>query len=178
MTKTSFHLRYPFLGEGGVPPRMMQFNRSGWEIAGGLASLALLGAATVWYLTRKRPTPEELEQRRRQLLVQSGRIVDGMLQDINELTVDDGTAMKLLVFSYRIGGVDYECSQDITALNELIDRDRLRLGFPCSVRYQPGNPQNSIVIAEGWSGLRAGLTQFHPSEGKRALVLNPQTKST
>jgi hypothetical protein len=25
------------------------------------------------------------------------------------------------------------------------------------VRYQPGNPQNSIVVAEGWTGLRVGL---------------------
>jgi hypothetical protein len=34
---------------------------------------------------------------------------------------------------------------------------QVRAGFPCSVRYQPGNPQNSIVIAEGWTGLRVGL---------------------
>jgi hypothetical protein len=33
----------------------------------------------------------------------------------------------------------------------------VRAGFPCSARYQPGNPQNSIVVAEEWSGLRAGL---------------------
>ena len=26
-----------------------------------------------------------------------------------------------------------------------------------SIRYQPGNPQNSIVMAEEWSGLRVGL---------------------
>ncbi len=32
---------------------------------------------------------------------------------------------------------------------------QVRAGFPCSVRYQPGNPQNSIVVAEDWSGLRA-----------------------
>jgi hypothetical protein len=36
----------------------------------------------------------------------------------------------------------------------------VRAGFPCSVRYQPGNPQNSIVVAETWSGLREGLPQL------------------
>jgi hypothetical protein len=25
------------------------------------------------------------------------------------------------------------------------------------VRYQPGNPHNSIVVAEEWTGLRVGL---------------------
>jgi hypothetical protein len=33
----------------------------------------------------------------------------------------------------------------------------VRAGFPCSIRYQPGGPQNSIVVAEEWSGLRMGL---------------------
>ena len=35
------------------------------------------------------------------------------------------------------------------------------------MRYQPGNPQNSLVVAEAWSGLRAGLPQWrhfdHPA---------------
>jgi hypothetical protein len=39
----------------------------------------------------------------------------------------------------------------------VIDANEVRAGFPCSVRYQPGNPQNSIVIAEKWSGLRVTL---------------------
>ena len=143
---------------------MIQINKGGWEIAGSVAALALLGAASVWFLKRKRPTEEELELKRRQTLVQLGRIVDGMLEDINELTADDGREVKFLVFSYRIGGVDYECSQDITHLAEIVDTTQIRLGFPCSVRYQPGNPQNSIVVAETWSGLRDGLTQIRPQQ--------------
>jgi hypothetical protein len=63
----------------------------------------------------------------------------------------------LLLFNYRIGGVDYECSQDITTMGEVVDPTHIKLGFPCSVRYQPGNAQNSIVVAEQWTGLRAGL---------------------
>ena len=38
-----------------------------------------------------------------------------------------------------------------------INPEEIRVGFPCTVRYQPGNPHNSIVIAEEWSGLREGL---------------------
>lgn len=158
-----------FLWQGGEPPEMIQLSKSGWEIAGGVVALAAVGAAAFWLLRRKRPTEEELELLRRQMLVQSGRIVDGMLQDINELTGEDGSTMTMLLFSYRIGGVDYECSQDISRLGDIVDPVQVRVGFPCSVRYQPGNPQNSIVVAEGWSGLREGLTQFHspaqPSPG-------------
>ena len=112
---------------------------------------------------RKRPTAEELERARRQFLVQSGRLVDGMLLDICDVEIpagpkeETGHTLSMLVFSYRIGGVDYECSQDITDMGGTVDAGSVRVGFPCSVRYQPGNPQNSIVVAEGWTGLRAGL---------------------
>jgi hypothetical protein len=53
--------------------------------------------------------------------------------------------------------VDYESSQDITDMREVVNAEEVRAGFPCSARYQPGNPQNSIVVAEEWSGLRAGI---------------------
>lgn len=139
---------------------MILLNKGGWEIAGGVASIAVLGGAAAWLLLRKRPTELEQEQLRRQLLVQSGRLVDGMLLDICEMNAKDGRALTLLLFSYRIGGVDYECSQEITSLSTVVDKSQVRIGFPCTVRYQPGNPQNSIVIADGWSGLRAGLPQY------------------
>ncbi len=42
----------------------------------------------------------------------------------------------------------------------IVETSEVRAGFPCTVRYQPGNPHNSIVIAEGWTGLRARLPQF------------------
>jgi hypothetical protein len=151
-----------FLGlEGGVSPGMILLNRSGWEIAGGVAAAVLLGGGVAWLMLRKRPTEEELERQRRQLLVQSGRLVDGMLLDLHELAGEDGRTLTMLLFSYRIGGVDYECSQDITSLNGLVDPAQIGVGFPCSVRYQPGNPQNSIVVAENWSGLRATLPRLH-----------------
>ncbi len=142
---------------------MSHITASEWEIAAGLAVIAILVAIALWLAFRKRPTAEERERARRGFLVQSGRLVDGMLLDICELEVppepkqETGRTLTMLVFSYRIGGVDYECSQDITDISEIVDTANIRVGFPCSVRYQPGNPQNSIVLAEGWTGLRAGL---------------------
>ena len=56
--------------------------------------------------------------------------------------------------SYDVGGVSYEASQDVSHLGQHIDLHTSQLGLPASVKYDPHNPGNSIVIAEGWSGLR------------------------
>ena len=128
-----------------------------WEIVAGLASITALAGVALWMVLRKRPTAEELERMRRGFLVQSGRLVDGMLLDICDIEAEDGRTLTMLLYNYRIAGVDYECSQDITDMGDVVDAAHVRAGFPCSVRYQPGNAQNSIVVAEEWTGLRAGL---------------------
>ncbi len=143
-----------------------------WDIAAGLGFLLALGTLALWLVFRKRPTAEELERDRRLFLAQSGRLVDGMLLDVREIEVPAKHPSKsnpepaphtltMLMYSYHIGGVDYECAQDITSLRDVVDPAQVRAGFPCSARYQPGNPQNSIVVAEEWSGLRMGLPPQH-----------------
>jgi hypothetical protein len=127
------------------------------EIAAGAVVVAGVGAAGAWMFLRKRPSPLEVEIARRQLLTQSGRLVDGTLLDVCEVPIDDGRTLTMLLYGYRIGGVDYECTQDVTEMQSVVDVAAVRAGFPCSVRYQPGNPQNSIVVSEKWSGLRANL---------------------
>jgi hypothetical protein len=136
---------------------MTVLNTNTWEIGAGVVLLAAMGTAAFWLLLRKRPTAEELERARRLFLVQSGRLADGMLLDVFEVEAEDGRTLTMLLFSYRVGGVDYECSQDITDMGGVVDAKQVRAGFPCTVRSQPGNPQNSIVVAEDWSGLRVGL---------------------
>ena len=131
-----------------------------WDVAVGVVILGAVAPLAWWLFLRRRPTAEELERARRLFLVQSGRIVDGMLLDVCEVEAEDGRTLTMLLFHYRIGGVDYECSQDITDMPGVVDVGQIRAGFPCSVRCQPGNPQNSIVVAEQWSGLRIGLPQL------------------
>jgi len=157
---------------GGILNGMTLLNKAGWEIATTVAALAALSGAAVWLIFRRRPTPEEIEAARRKFLVQSGRLVDGMLLDTCDMPATDGRTLKMLIFSYRIGGVDYQCSQDITALSAVVNPERVRAGFPCSVRYQPGNPQSSIVVAEGWTGLREGLPQFPAFEDPEPVDLS------
>lgn len=139
---------------------MTLLNTEGWETIAGAAAVAVMAAGALWLVLRKRPSEDEIERTRRQFLVQSGRLVDGMLLDIYEVEAKGGRRLTMLLFNYRIAGVDYECSQDITAMGEVVNPANVRAGFPCSVRYQPGNPQNSIVVAEGWTGLREGIPQL------------------
>jgi hypothetical protein len=146
-------------------------NRTAWEAAAGITLMAGLTAGAVLYIRRKKPTEEELERERRKMLSQSGRLVDGMLLDIREMTLEDGRPLTMLEYSYRSAGVDYECSQDVTTLLSVADPAQVRAGFPCTVRYQPGNPQNSIVLAESWSGLRSSLPVY-PAAAKRTGLGN------
>lgn len=133
---------------------------SPWETASALALAALAAACAVWWFRRHRPTPDEIERARRAKLALTGRLVDGMLLDVRTLPMSEERTLTMLEYSYRIGGVEYECSQDITAMREIVDPAEVRAGFPCSVRYLPGSPQNSIVVAEQWSGLRATLPEL------------------
>jgi hypothetical protein len=130
------------------------------EIAAGAALIVGAAAFGAWLVFRRRPTPEELEQARRLFLTQSGRLVDGNLLEVCEVPGDDGRPLTMLIYDYVIGGVDYQCAQDITNMGATVNPEQVRAGFPCSVRYQPGNPQNSIVVAEKWSGLRVKIPQF------------------
>ncbi len=151
---------------------MSVLNNTVWQIAATVTTLVGLSGTAVWLMVRRRPTPDEIEAARRKFLVQSGRLVDGMLLDACDIAADDGRTLRMLFFSYRIGGVDYECSQDITAMSAEVNPEQVRPGFPCSVRYQPGNPQNSIVVAEGWTGLREGLPQYPAFENPEPIDLS------
>jgi hypothetical protein len=139
---------------------MIKLDTNQLQMAAGLVACTAVCAIALWLVLRRRPTPEELELARRKFLVQSGRLVDGMLLDIYELSAEDGRTLTFLLYDYRIGGVDYECSQDVTGLGDVLNIAEVRAGFPCSIRYQPGNPPNSIVVSEDWCGLREGLPQL------------------
>ncbi|MGI9101262.1 MAG: hypothetical protein ACR2IF_02345 [Terriglobales bacterium] len=125
--------------------------RAGAVIAAGTAAAAL----GIWQWVRShRVTSEERERRRRQLIAETGRICDGTVLDVQEISYNGQGETQLLIYTYDVGGVQYEASQDITHLRHYIDVHSCKLGLPTSIKYDPHNPGNSIVISEVWTGLR------------------------
>ncbi len=59
----------------------------------------------------------------------------------------------LLHYTYAISGVSYETAQDVTGLEERLHLARIAAGQIASVKYDPSNPSNSILLADDWSGL-------------------------
>jgi hypothetical protein len=115
-------------------------------LAGVLVFLLALIAHRAW--KRSRVTPEERERQRRGWLVSAGKMGDATLLEIRE---------KYLFYSYAVRGVEYIASQDVSSLAQLMPMDLCASGS-VSVKYDPRNPANSIVIAEQWTGLRSRVT--------------------
>jgi len=113
---------------------------------------ALLAA---YLLLRRKPKgPDDVERERREWLDRVGRITDGTVIDVQQMEPNGQKSATFLIFQYDVAGVSYEASQDVTYLRQLINLHSCRLGLPTSVRYDPQNPGNSIVVSERWMGLR------------------------
>ena len=119
-------------------------------LAGGVAALA---AGAAYWVHSRRKTPEQIERERRHRLSAFGRICVGNVIDVREVQ-SNGAGSQFIVYTYEISGVAYEASQDITTLRHFVDVHSCKLGLPTSIKYDPQNPGNSIVIAEEWTGLR------------------------
>jgi hypothetical protein len=118
-----------------------------------LAAAAVLTLA--YFLLRRKPkTADDLERERREWLDRIGRITDGTVIDVQEMPGAADRAATFLIYHYDVAGVSYEASQDVTYLRQLINLHSCRLGLPTSVRFDPQNPGNSIVLSERWMGLR------------------------
>lgn len=146
---------------------------SNWHELISLAGLGVLAAASLYFVFRKKPEDEtDLERQRRAYLNRIGRIVEGQVVEVSEESVipaalSDGqleaksaslspasaVAPKLLYYSYSISGVTYETAQDVTGLEEQAHLGRVVAGQHASVKYDPSNPSNSILLADDWSGL-------------------------
>jgi len=150
-----------------------------WQTLLPLAGLAVLASAAVFFCLRQKPVDAgEIERRRRAYLNRIGRVVEGQVLEI----VDHNQAAqpadsrggkngrsgrvfgsrsseaaegsrKLLYYTYAISGVTYETAQDITGLEERLHLTRVAAGQIASVKYDPSNPSNSILLADDWSGL-------------------------
>jgi hypothetical protein len=117
-------------------------------LAMGLATAAVLA----YLLRRRRKTAQEIERDRRSFISNIGRITDGTVVDVHE--VDGTRPAQFIIYQYDVAGVSYEASQEITYLRQYVNLHSCRLGLPTSVKYDPHNPGNSIVVSESWLGLR------------------------
>ena len=150
---------------------------SDWHNLLPLAGLIVLAAISIIFWLKKKPEDEtELERQRRSYLNRVGRIVEGQVLEITDhkaapapssnghskasnlfarhaARVSSSSAQRLLYYTYSISGVTYETAQDITGLEERLHLTRVATGQIASVKYDPSNPSNSILLADDWSGL-------------------------
>ncbi|MFQ5817176.1 MAG: hypothetical protein ACE5H2_04355 [Terriglobia bacterium] len=130
-----------------------------------LLSYALAGTALLlfglwlylWWKSRRKD-PVELERYRRCHVNRIGRLADGRVIELLDSAagIDPDGPAHLIMYRYRVRGVEYEAAQDITFLGAeaaALDLRRIASGQPVSVKYDPKNPSNSIILCEGWSGL-------------------------
>jgi hypothetical protein len=136
---------------------------------GGAAAAALGMIAYAFF--RPAEEPEQQERKRRLHLNQIGRIAEGQVVELVEHppvpketrktlfgsgshTLGNLAPRHLVSYSYSISGVTYQTAQDITGLEGQIRFGRLVAGQSASVKYDPSNPTDSIIVADDWSGLR------------------------
>jgi hypothetical protein len=141
-----------------------------WLPLAGLAALAI--ASIVMWLRRTPEDASDIERQRRAYLNKVGRIVEGQVLEVVDHQVVEGRdagakkpglfqkrsvssngLQKLLYYTYSISGVTYETAQDITGMEEASHLSRIAAGQVASVKYDPANPSNSILLADDWSGL-------------------------
>lgn len=143
-----------------------------WKLVLTLGGAAIAALAMIVYAFLRPAVDLEAAERRRRLhLNQIGRIAEGQVVELVERPPESKGARKglfgagarplsdirprhLVSYSYSISGVTYQTAQDITGLESQIRFERLVAGQPTSVKYDPSNPSDSILVADDWSGLR------------------------
>jgi hypothetical protein len=143
-----------------------------WKMIAAVAGAVLAGIAMIAYaFFRPAVDPEEAERRRRLHLNQIGRIAEGQVVELAEHAAEPpapprgifgakpqplqfNRTRQLVSYSYAISGVTYHTAQDITGLESQVRLERLVAGQPASIKYDPANPVDSILVADDWSGLR------------------------
>ena len=151
----------------------MKYLLANWRELAPLAGLVVLAALALYSWLRRKPKDAgAIERERRAYVNRVGRIVEGQVMEIvdqprepsdpkpaglfRKRRPDRATNRfrKLLYYSYSISGVTYETAQDVTGLEEQLHLSRVAAGQTASVKYDPANPSNSILLADDWSGLR------------------------
>ncbi|HEX4542233.1 MAG TPA: hypothetical protein VH114_03620 [Candidatus Acidoferrum sp.] len=143
-----------------------------WKLLLAMGGALIAALAMIVYAFLRPAVDEAVEERKRRLhLNQIGRIAEGQVVELLEQPPEPpkprkslfGAAAKpladlrprhLVSYSYAISGVTYSTAQDITGLESQIRLERVVPGQPASIKYDPSNPVDSILVADDWSGLR------------------------
>ncbi|HKA43592.1 MAG TPA: hypothetical protein VKF40_16555 [Burkholderiales bacterium] len=154
----------------------MRYAAIDWRtLLGTLAAVALAASGVLYWRRWRSHDAEGAERQRRSHLNHIGRIAEGQILEIldapappvetrkgptlfrkRHVAPSDNppdSPRKVVCYSYSISGVTYETAQDITGLEERVCLERVVAGQPASVKYDPSNPSNSILVADDWSGL-------------------------
>lgn len=143
-----------------------------WKLMLALGGGSLMAILLIVYaFARPKVDAEDAERKRRLHLNHIGRIAEGQVVELSEQTaepaeeprglfggkakpLEDRGPRHLVSYSYSISGVTYHTAQDITGLESQVRFERLVAGQQASVKYDPSNPSDSILVADDWSGLR------------------------
>jgi hypothetical protein len=157
-----------------VPDLSLKHLLENWRQNWPYGAIGVVVLVAAYFAFRRRELdPREVERLRRLYLNRVGRIVEGQVLEIVDTTketslepprkrfrkgpttlkIPSDVARKLLYYTYSISGVTYETAQDITGMEERAALNKAVIGQAASVKYDPANPSNSILIADDWSGL-------------------------
>lgn len=133
--------------------------RLDWLYAG--VALAAVGAF-FFLLRRWKLDPAQAERRRRERIGRIGRVAPCEILDIlqDDAAVPVSAARSrvgrlvplqglFVLYRYTVAGVAYETSQDFTVASP--GAQPPRPGQIASVKYDPNNPSNSVLVAGSWS---------------------------
>jgi hypothetical protein len=115
-----------------------------WPVLVSLGVL-LIAAGIFYFLRNRRPSPAELERRRRDMIQKIGKMGDGTITELQGALVS---------YSYHVRGIEYEATQDLDGLEAYLPPEQWGMIGAVGIKYDPRNPANSIIISEKWSGLR------------------------
>jgi hypothetical protein len=132
-----------------------------WKLMLALGGGSLMAILLIVYaFARPKVDAEDAERKRRLHLNHIGRIAEGQVVELSEQTAEPAEEPRGL-FGGKAKPLEdrgprhlVSYSYSITGLESQVRFERLVAGQQASVKYDPSNPSDSILVADDWSGLR------------------------
>ncbi len=127
--------------------QMTLLNKTEWEIAAGLAVTALVAARGRMACPAQAPhAPMSWSDAPPSSSLSQGALSTACCSISTTSTRKTRRKLTMLLFNYRIGGVDYECSQDITAMLEWSKIHRCVPDFPAPSAISPATRKTASSL--------------------------------